>query len=115
MRGDYCLHMVVGATLRIKSEPHELVCRIHSYDGGTKGKLWRQMIADTLGIALKTTESSDSSFGSAMLAGIAVGIFESAQDAVEKCVKPIDITYPNRDNTPKYREVFKVYKKFTMR
>ena len=79
--------------------------------GGTKGKLWRQMIADTLGIALKTTESSDSSFGSAMLAGIAVGIFESAQDAVEKCVKPIDITYPNRDNTPKYREVFKVYKK----
>ena len=79
--------------------------------GGTKGKLWRQMIADTLGIALKTTESSDSSFGSAMLAGIAVGIFESAQDAVDKCVKPIDITYPNRDNTTKYREVFKVYKK----
>ena len=79
--------------------------------GGTKGKLWRQMIADTLGITLKTTESSDSSFGSAMLAGIAVGIFENAEDAVNKCVKPIDITYPNCDNTPKYREVFNVYKK----
>lgn len=79
--------------------------------GGTKGKLWRQMIADTLGITLKTTKSSDSSFGSAMLAGIAVGIFENAEDAVNKCVKPIDITYPNCDNTPKYREVFNVYKK----
>ena len=79
--------------------------------GGTKGNLWRQMIADALGIALKTTESSDSSLGSAMLAGIAVGVFKDAKDAVEKCVKEVDITYPNPENTPKYREVFKTYKK----
>lgn len=79
--------------------------------GGTKGKLWRQMIADALGIALKTTESSDSSFGSAMLAGIAVGVFKDAEDAVAKCVKQVDITYPNPENTPKYREVFEIYKK----
>ncbi len=79
--------------------------------GGTKGKLWRQMIADALGIALKTTESADSSFGSAMLAGIAVGVFESPADAVAKCVKEIDITYPNPENTPKYRQVFDVYKR----
>ena len=44
--------------------------------GGAKGQLWRQMTADMLGITLKTTESSDSSLGSAMLAGVAVGIFE---------------------------------------
>ena len=79
--------------------------------GGTKGKLWRQMIADTLGIALKTTESSDSSFGSAMLAGIAAGVFKNAEDAVNKCVKEVDITYPNPENTEKYREVFGIYKK----
>ncbi len=79
--------------------------------GGTKGKLWRQMIADTLGIALKTTESSDSSFGSAMLAGIAAGVFKDAEDAVNKCVKEVEVTYPNPENTAKYREVFKVYKK----
>ena len=79
--------------------------------GGTKGKLWRQMIADTLGIALKTTESSDSSFGSAMLAGIAVGVFKNAEDAVKKCVKQVDITYPNAYNTEKYRKVYETYKK----
>lgn len=79
--------------------------------GGTKGKLWRQMIADTLGLALKTTESSDSSFGSAMLAGIAVGIFKDAEDAVKKCVKQTDIIYPNSENTEKYRKVFETYKK----
>ena len=69
------------------------------------------MIADALGIALKTTESSDSSFGSAMLAGIAVGVFKDAKDAVEKCVKEVDITYPNPENTLKYQEVFETYKK----
>ena len=78
--------------------------------GGTKGKLWRQMISDALGIALKTTESSDSSLGSAMLAGIAVGVFADAADAVKKCVKEIDITYPNAENTKKYRAVFESYK-----
>ena len=46
-----------------------------------------------------------------MLAGIAVGVFESASDAVEKCVKAVDITYPNLENTPKYRKVFEDYKK----
>ena len=79
--------------------------------GGTKGKLWRQMIADALGIALRTTESSDSSFGSAMLAGIAVGVFKDAKDAVEKCVKEVDVTYPNPENTKKYQKVFFTYKK----
>ena len=79
--------------------------------GGTKGSLWRQMISDALGIALKTTESSDSSVGSAMLAGIAVGIFKDAEDAVKKCVKDVDITYPNPENTLKYRRVFENYKK----
>ena len=79
--------------------------------GGTKGKLWRQMISDALGITLKTTKTSDSSFGSAMLAGIAVGVFDSPEDAVNKCVVETDITTPNHDNTKKYQEVFKTYKK----
>lgn len=79
--------------------------------GGTKGKLWRQITADVLGITLKTTESSDSSLGSAMLAGIAIGVFKDAKDAVKKCVKEKDITYPNPENTQKYRAVFDQYKK----
>ena len=79
--------------------------------GGTKGNLWRQMIADALGIALKTTESADSSLGSAMLAGIAVGVFADPANAVKKCVRAVDITYPNPENTEKYRRVFEDYKK----
>lgn len=78
--------------------------------GGTKGKLWRQITADMLGITLRTTESSDSSLGSAMLAGIAVGAFKNAKEAAEICVKVKDITEPNLENTQKYATLFKEYK-----
>ncbi len=79
--------------------------------GGAKGKLWRQITADALGMALRTTESSDSSLGSAMLAGVAMGVFDSHKRAIELCVKQKDITYPNAENTEKYRKVFEVYKR----
>ena len=79
--------------------------------GGTKGQLWRQILSDMLSLTMITTVSSDSSLGSAMLAGIAVCAFKDEKDAVDRCVKQKDITYPNPENTAKYREIFNEYKK----
>ena len=79
--------------------------------GGTKGKLWRQILSDVLRLTMVTTESSDSSLGSAMLAGVATGVFKNAEEAVKKCVKQKDVTYPDAENTEKYRKVFSEYKK----
>lgn len=79
--------------------------------GGAKGELWRQITADMLGITLQTTESSDSSLGSAMLAGIAAGIFEDAKDAVKRCVKVKDVIVPNMQNHENYLKIFNKYKK----
>ena len=78
--------------------------------GGGKSPLWRQMIADSLGIELVEMKYADSSFGSAMLAGVAVGIFESAEKAVEKCNEVVSKTIPNSENTAKYKNLFKKYK-----
>lgn len=79
--------------------------------GGAKGKLWSSITADVLGIPLRITESSDSSLGSAMLAGIAVGIFKDAKTAAELCVKVKDTVYPNKENTEKYGVIFDEYKR----
>lgn len=79
--------------------------------GGAKGPLWRQITADVLGLTLQITESSDSSLGSAMLAGIAVGLFADAEAAVAKCVKKTDTVYPNLENTARYRALFDTYKR----
>lgn len=78
--------------------------------GGGKSPLWRQMIADALGIELVEMKYADSSFGSAMLAGVSVGVFDSLSDAIKKCNKKVSETHPNKENTEKYRKLFKKYK-----
>ena len=78
--------------------------------GGGKSPLWRQMVSDALGLKLVEMKYADSSFGSAMLAGIAVGIFESPEKAIKICNEVVAETLPNSENTEKYKEVFKKYK-----
>lgn len=79
--------------------------------GGAGGRLWCQMIADVMGIALKTTESSDSSLGSAMLAGMAAGVFKNAEEAVNKCVHVKEMIAPNPENTSAYHRGFHIYRR----
>jgi len=78
--------------------------------GGGKSSLWRQMVSDALGLKLIEMKYADSSFGSAMLAGVAMGIFESPEKAVEICNEIVSETVPNAENTEKYKKVFKKYK-----
>ena len=78
--------------------------------GGAKGMLWAQIVSDVLGISLKLTESSDSSLGSAMLAGVALGIFADEKEAVRLCVKEKGRVHPRAEFTEKYRNLFKKYK-----
>ena len=78
--------------------------------GGGKSPLWRQMVSDALGVRLVEMKYADSSLGSAMLAGVANGIFESFEKAVNTCNKAISETLPNEENTIKYKKLFKKYK-----
>ena len=79
--------------------------------GGAKGTIWSQITADVLGMELRITESADSSLGSAMLAGVAMGVFADAAAAVTACVKPLRTVKPDMENTVKYEKLFEVYKK----
>ena len=77
--------------------------------GGAKGKLWRQITADCLGMELTKTVSSDSSLGSAMLAGLAMGVFATPQEAVKLCIKTESVTTPVEENTQQYEAFFEEY------
>ena len=68
------------------------------------------MLADALGIELVEMKYADSSLGSAMLAGVAVGVFENYQRALEKCNKIVSETKPDMENNKKYKALFKKYK-----
>lgn len=79
--------------------------------GGAKSPLWRQITADVLGIKLEMKEYADSSFGSAMLAGIKAGFWASPEAALNACNKTIAVTEPNMENTGIYTRLYKKYVK----
>ena len=85
----------------------------HIIGGGAKSKVWRQIVADALELTLVQTENNDSSFGSAMCAGIYAGFFKDFNDASARCKKVVGITQPNFENTEKYRKIFEKYKKIS--
>ena len=78
--------------------------------GGAKGPIWRQIMADMFGIEMLIKENSDSSLGSAMLAGVASGVFSSFEDSVAKCVRITASVKPNPEVTKIYDKGFLVYK-----
>ena len=81
--------------------------------GGMKSALWRQIMADMLNIPLATVKNIDSSLGSAMLAGVAVGVFSSHSDAVKRCVVQEGVTAPDPQGAAFYAERFKLYREIT--
>ena len=78
--------------------------------GGAKSPLWSQILCDILGEPLWRTQNNDSSLGSAMMAGVACGLFESFADSVEKCVKVSGFIEPIAENVKVYEENFQFYR-----
>ncbi len=81
--------------------------------GGAKSEVWRQIIADALNLTLISTENNDSSFGSAMCAGIATGFFKDFDHASKVCQNITFTTKPIKENTEKYKKQFEKYKKIS--
>ncbi len=81
--------------------------------GGAKSEVWRQIVADALNLTLICTENNDSSFGSAMCAGISAGFFKSFESASNTCKVVLSNTQPIKENTLKYEKIFKKYKKIS--
>lgn len=78
--------------------------------GGTKSELWLQILCDMLNIPLKTVRNADSSLGSAMLAGVAVGLFQSHADAVKLCVHVTGTILPDPQGAAFYGERFALFR-----
>lgn len=85
--------------------------RFRIIGGGAKSALWRQIVADVLGVSVEKAEVDDSSFGSAMLAAVGIGWFSDFREAARKCVKVQSVTAPRPESVKVYRDVFERYKK----
>lgn len=85
--------------------------RLNTTGGGAKSKLWMQMKADVLNLpitALKTVDAG--TVGSAMLTGIAVGLFADLSDAASHMVQERETYYPREEMHKKYMVIYERYK-----
>jgi xylulokinase len=85
--------------------------QVRATGGGAKSPLWRQIIADVLGVELVITNASEGpAFGAALLAGVAGGVYASVQEACAQTVKVVSRTAPNQELAPAYEQAYEVYK-----
>lgn len=80
--------------------------------GGGKSPVWRQMLADMYGCAVKTIAAQEGpALGVAILAGVGAGIFNSVPEACERFIKTDKICQTNTENHAYYEKGHKLYKR----
>lgn len=77
--------------------------------GGAKSHLWRQIIADVLGVELVTVNTTEgAAYGAALLAAVGAGAFESVPAACAAAIQITGQTIPTAD-TEKYQQIYPRY------
>jgi len=85
---------------------------LHATGGGARSAVWMQMKADMMGLPVTALSTVDAgTVGSAMLAGIAAGIFQDLKDAADKMVTKTKTYEPREAYHRMYAEVFDRYEK----
>src|SRR5437667_5872689 len=84
--------------------------QLRATGGGAKSLLWRQILADILGVQLVTTTAEEGpAFGAALLAGVASGIYASIPQACEMTVRIVDRTEPHPELERVYARAYEKY------
>lgn len=86
------------------------ITRARIIGGGAKSALWRQIVADILGIEILLPRTTDASFGAALLAGVGIGIFSDERSAAQTCTEVLETAIPDPQRAAYYTELFDLYK-----
>lgn len=78
--------------------------------GGAVSPLWRQIVADVFSLPVRTVYGSaeGGSFGAALVAGVAVGVWASLEATVD-LIKPESEALPNPENAMLYNKYYNKY------
>ena len=86
--------------------------RLNATGGGAHSAVWMQMKADMLGIPIVSMKTVDAgTVGSAMLTGVAIGVFKDLEDAANHMIEEVKTYEPREEYHAKYMEMFKKYEK----
>ena len=86
------------------------VNEVRALGGGARSRIWKQMEADIIGRpVLTTTNEEAATLGAAILAGKAVGLYSSVEEASEKMIKIKERFEPASVNRAIYDDTFDTY------
>jgi len=86
------------------------VTQVRASGGGTKGALWRQILASALEAELVTVNTSEgAAFGAALLAGVGTGTWADVPTACKETVKLTGQTLPDENQMKVYRKMYLLY------
>jgi xylulokinase len=75
--------------------------------GGARSELWLKIVASVLGLPIERTAVEEgAAYGAALLGGVSSGVFASAQEAVDACVRVRDTVEPDPDWQRVYDESY---------
>jgi len=84
--------------------------RVRVTNGGSRSKLWKQIVADVLGLPLESiVRHPGSSLGAAFAAGMGVGAFDDWSE-IERFVEVDERIEPNEENRLRYQELYGIYR-----
>ena len=78
--------------------------------GGAKSALWRQILADILGVELVTVNTTEgAAYGAALLAGVAAGVWRDTEAACTQTIRVTERVTPAEKNADCYRRMYEQY------
>ena len=86
------------------------ITQVRASGGGTKGALWRQIMASVLGTELVTVNTTEgAAYGAALLAGVGAGAWTDVLTACKSCIQITGNTQPEPSQVDLYREAYTIY------
>lgn len=78
--------------------------------GGTRSRLWRQIVADVLGIEIRVPQNNDASYGAALLAAVGVGAVADFAAVRRGDADAQAVLSPDPRRTALYDDLFGLYR-----
>jgi xylulokinase len=115
-RGDCSRALLEGVAYSLRDcyrTIEKMGLRVHEFlliGGGAKSALWSSIVCDVFNAPVKCPASCDASFGSALLAGVGVGVFKDELAAVRQCLKLDRELRPDAERAHFYTRQFEHYR-----
>jgi len=103
---------IVRRNIDVLEELKIPVNEIRVLGGGARSDIWNQIKADTTRKTILRTENEEAAcLGAAILAGKAVGLYDSVKDASNNMIRIKKTFEPKKENIKIYKETYKKYMK----